>query len=114
MEKELFSYEADGTALIIHLPGEVDHHNCITLKYETDLLLEENYINRIVFDFTSTEFMDSSGIGGTVKIFWQTGLSSASAPSVRSRPEETSVTTAVRYWNRKIYKTQFVQCAAGQ
>ena len=63
MEKELFSYEADGTALIIHLPGEVDHHNCITLKYETDLLLEENYINRIVFDFTSTEFMDSSGIG---------------------------------------------------
>ena len=46
MEKELFSYEADGTALIIHLPGEVDHHNCITLKYETDLLLEENYINR--------------------------------------------------------------------
>ena len=63
MEKELFSYEADGTALIIHLPGEGDHHNCITLKYETDLLLEENYINRIVFDFTSTEFMDSSGIG---------------------------------------------------
>ena len=63
MEKELFSYEADGTALIIHLPGEVDHHNCITLKYETDLLLEENYINRIVFDFTSSEFMDSSGIG---------------------------------------------------
>ena len=54
MEKELFSYEADGTALIIHLPGEVDHHNCITLKYETDLLLEENYINRIVFDFAST------------------------------------------------------------
>ena len=47
MEKELFSYEADGSALIIHLPGEVDHHNCITLKYETDLLLEENYINRL-------------------------------------------------------------------
>lgn len=35
-------------------------------------------------------------------------------PKCRSRPEETSVTTAVRYWNRKIYKTQFVQCAAGQ
>ena len=65
MEKELFSYEADGTALIIHLPGEVDHHNCITLKYETDLLLEENYINRIVFDFTST----MEGSGGTVAVY---------------------------------------------
>lgn len=61
MEKELFSYEADGTALIIHLPGEVDHHNCITLKYETDLLLEENYINRIVFDFTSTGLNVTAG-----------------------------------------------------
>lgn len=63
MEKKLFTYEADGQALIIHLPGELDHHNCLTLKYETDLLLAENYINRIVFDFSKTEFMDSSGIG---------------------------------------------------
>ena len=63
MDKKLFSYEADGQALIIHLPKELDHHNCLTLKYETDLLLAENYINRIVFDFSQTEFMDSSGIG---------------------------------------------------
>ena len=63
MEKKLFTYEADGQALIIHLPEELDHHNCLTLKYETDLLLAENYINRIVFDFSKTEFMDSSGIG---------------------------------------------------
>ncbi len=63
MDKELFTYEAEGTVLIIHLPAELDHHNCLTLKYETDLLLEENYINRIVFDFSRTEFMDSSGIG---------------------------------------------------
>ena len=63
MEKKLFTYEADGQALIIHLPEELDHHNCLTLKYETDLLLAENYINRIVFDFTHTSFMDSSGIG---------------------------------------------------
>jgi len=63
MGRELFTYEAEGQALVIHLPREVDHHNCITLKYETDLILEENYINRLVFDFTGTEFMDSSGIG---------------------------------------------------
>lgn len=63
MNKKLFTYEADGQALIIHLPKEVDHHNCLELKYETDLLLEENYINRMVFDFSGTDFMDSSGIG---------------------------------------------------
>lgn len=58
-----FLYEAKGQVLIIHLPKEVDHHNCRNLRYETDLLLAENYITRIVFDFTRTEFMDSSGIG---------------------------------------------------
>ena len=63
MGQELFSYEAMGQALVIHLPKELDHHNCKGLKYETDLLLEENYINRIIFDFSQTEFMDSSGIG---------------------------------------------------
>lgn len=63
MNKALFTYEAEGQVLIIHLPKEVDHHNCLTLKYETDLLLAENYINRMVFDFSKTEFMDSSGIG---------------------------------------------------
>ncbi len=49
--------------LIVHLPEELDHHNCTGLKYETDLILSENYINRIVFDFSGTGFMDSSGIG---------------------------------------------------
>ena len=58
-----FLYEAKEQCLIIHLPKELDHHNCRNLRYETDLLLAENYINRIVFDFSKTEFMDSSGIG---------------------------------------------------
>ena len=39
-----FIYEAKGQVLIIHLPKELDHHNCRSLKYETDLLLAENYI----------------------------------------------------------------------
>lgn len=63
MEQEFFSYEAQEQALVIHLPKELDHHNCKNLKYETDLLLAENYINKLVFDFSRTEFMDSSGIG---------------------------------------------------
>jgi stage II sporulation protein AA (anti-sigma F factor antagonist) len=63
MSQSKFSYEAKGAVLVIHLPKELDHHNCLDLKYETDLLLAENYVSRIVFDFSNTEFMDSSGIG---------------------------------------------------
>lgn len=63
MEHTTFTYEAREQTLIIHLPKELDHHNCRSLKSDTDLLLGENYINRIVFDFTHTTFMDSSGIG---------------------------------------------------
>ena len=63
MEQTTFTYEAREQMLVIHLPKELDHHNCRNLKRDTDLLLAENYINRIVFDFTHTSFMDSSGIG---------------------------------------------------
>ncbi len=58
-----FTYEPHHQTLVIHLPKELDHHNCRDLKYETDLLLAENYITHVIFDFTHTEFMDSSGIG---------------------------------------------------
>ena len=40
--EEPFIYEAKEQTLIIHLPKELDHHNCRNLKYETDLLLAEN------------------------------------------------------------------------
>ena len=63
MAEQTFTYEARGQVLVIHLPKELDHHNCRNLKYETDLLMAENYINKVVFDFSRTEFMDSSGIG---------------------------------------------------
>ena len=63
MTEPSFTYEAKGHVLVIHLPKELDHHNCRNLKYETDLLLSENYIAKIVFDFSATDFMDSSGIG---------------------------------------------------
>ena len=63
MSDQTSTYEACGQVLVIHLPRELDHHNCRNLKYETDLLLAENYISKVVFDFSRTQFMDSSGIG---------------------------------------------------
>jgi stage II sporulation protein AA (anti-sigma F factor antagonist) len=73
--KHLFHYEPYRQTLIIHMPKELDHHNCRDLKYETDLLFAENYINRVVFDFTKTEFMDSSGIGILLNRYKQMHLS---------------------------------------
>lgn len=61
--KPSFIYEAKGSTLIIHMPEELDHHNSRNLRYETDLLMAENYVSRIIFDFSRTMFMDSSGIG---------------------------------------------------
>ena len=61
MKNQTFTYEARGQVLIIHMPKELDHHNCKNLRLETDILMEENCIRRIVFDFSATEFMDSSG-----------------------------------------------------
>ena len=60
MKQAKITYEALGDTLLIHMPKELDHHNCRDLKRDTDLMLDENYINRIIFDFG---FMDSSGIG---------------------------------------------------
>ena len=63
MKQAKITYEALGDTLLIHMPKELDHHNCRDLKRDKDLMLDENYINRIIFDFGKTEFMDSSGIG---------------------------------------------------
>ena len=51
MKQAKITYEALGDTLLIHMPKELDHHNCRDLKRDTDLMLDENYINRIIFDF---------------------------------------------------------------
>ena len=51
MKQTKITYEAFGDTLLIHMPKELDHHNCRDLKRDTDLMLDENYINRIIFDF---------------------------------------------------------------
>ena len=61
-----FIYEAKGRTLVIHLPRELDHHNCRNLKRETDLLLAENYINPGSFlILQGRQFMDSAPASGS-------------------------------------------------
>lgn len=45
------------------MPKEVDHHCAEQLRKEADLLIGAYHIRKLVFDFSETEFMDSSGIG---------------------------------------------------
>ncbi|HHX11657.1 MAG TPA: anti-sigma F factor antagonist [Clostridiales bacterium] len=57
------AYEIQKRCLIIHLNGELDHHNAIQIREEADKLVERNHIKHIIFDFSGTDFMDSAGIG---------------------------------------------------
>lgn len=57
------SLSIDGTDLIVYMPEEVDHLSASDLRIAADLVLENYDIHRIVFDFSNTLFMDSSGIG---------------------------------------------------
>lgn len=52
-----------GGTLIVRLPRELDHHVAMEIREEADRYLEAGALSEIVFDFSETEFMDSSGIG---------------------------------------------------
>ncbi len=56
-------FEVDGQTMIIHLGEDLDHHNAVYIREMADCFLEKYQIERIVFDFSGVEFMDSSGIG---------------------------------------------------
>lgn len=49
--------------LMVYVPKELDHHEAGKLKMEADLMIDAYHVRRLVFDFSKTEFMDSSGIG---------------------------------------------------
>ena len=53
----------EGSRLIVKLPKEVDHPVSDHIRQETDRIMGKTYVRVIEFDFSDTEFMDSSGIG---------------------------------------------------
>lgn len=56
-------YEVQENCLTIFLPQDLDHHSAEEIKKEADHLIERNHIRYVIFDFSKTGFMDSSGIG---------------------------------------------------
>lgn len=56
-------YEREYGCLILRMPRELDHHQAEILKEKADELIQNYPVRSLVFDFTDTQFMDSSGIG---------------------------------------------------
>ncbi|MBE5812307.1 MAG: STAS domain-containing protein [Clostridiales bacterium] len=50
-------------ALVVKINEEIDHHSCSVLKDKLDVAINLSKIDKLVFDFTGVNFMDSSGIG---------------------------------------------------
>ena len=49
--------------LMIRLPEEIDHRSCREITRKADALMLDVQVSHVVFDFSNTKFMDSSGIG---------------------------------------------------
>lgn len=49
--------------LMIKMPEEVDHHSAADIRMKADIMIMQEPVRNIVFDFEDTTFMDSSGIG---------------------------------------------------
>ena len=56
-------YQVQENCLTIFLPNELDHHNAEDIRKNADALIEQHQIKCVIFDFSDTNFMDSSGIG---------------------------------------------------
>ncbi|MGB8453021.1 MAG: anti-sigma F factor antagonist [Anaerocolumna sp.] len=56
-------FEIINNCLVIKLLEELDHHNALSIREQSDKLITGKNIKDIVFDFTGSDFMDSSGIG---------------------------------------------------
>lgn len=49
--------------LIVNVSEELDHHNAEIIRNKIDKLIIKHNIKCVIFDFSNTKFMDSSGIG---------------------------------------------------
>ena len=59
-------FEKSGTVLTVHLPAELDHPASDEIRRDSDRIIGHNYIKNMIFDFSETVFMDSSGIGAVL------------------------------------------------
>lgn len=56
-------YEFLGNTLIVYVPQELDDHIAGKIKAYSEEMMKTDQAKNIIFDFSNTAFMDSSGIG---------------------------------------------------
>ena len=49
--------------LTVSVTGDIDSHNASSVREQIDFKLRGENIQKIIFDFSNLDFMDSSGIG---------------------------------------------------
>lgn len=52
-----------GKCMVISIPKELDHNVADEIRKEAECIFVKRPIKNVVFDFSETTFMDSSGIG---------------------------------------------------
>ncbi len=50
-------------SMVVLLPEQIDHHHIHSLCQAIDKIMLEREPDELIFDFSETKFMDSSGIG---------------------------------------------------
>lgn len=56
-------YQMKGPYLIVRVGKELDHHQAEYIRQMMQKISRERDIRNIIFDFSETTFMDSSGVG---------------------------------------------------
>ncbi len=60
---EEVSYRIKDHCLIVKLKSDLDHHVSVQIREQADGIIARENIKNIIFDFSESSFMDSSGIG---------------------------------------------------
>lgn len=76
------SFQFKNGYMMVRMPKEIDHHCAEELRQETDRMIERYHVRKLVFDFSQTNFMDSSGIGVLIGRCRNLGYSGGSVQAV--------------------------------
>ena len=57
------NYIVVNQCLFVKMPKELDHHETVRIRSDMDGYFITHPIRHVAFDFSETEFIDSSGIG---------------------------------------------------
>lgn len=56
------TYQVKDHCLIVKLGSDLDHHVSVRVKEHSDRIIQAENIRHVIFDFSKSNFMDSSGL----------------------------------------------------